>query len=82
MGNTAAASLLYETRRVDANWRDNNGRTPLVYAVSEGRIEIANVLIKIGKVDVDSRDNPGRTRLSWATKRRWDKTVKLLETQS
>ncbi|KEZ43894.1 hypothetical protein SAPIO_CDS4069 [Scedosporium apiospermum] len=51
--------------QVDADVKDESGRTPLSWAASSGHGHIVKVLLATGQVDADSKDNNGRTPLSW-----------------
>jgi ankyrin repeat protein len=57
--------LLIETRKVDLDATDNNGRSPLSWAAESGGQAVMELLIETGKVDVDLKDNSGRSPLSW-----------------
>ncbi|RBR26980.1 uncharacterized protein FIESC28_00248 [Fusarium coffeatum] len=51
---------------VDAEVKDNNGRTPLAYAAMKGSQEVTRRLLGIGAVNPDSKDNEGKTPFYWA----------------
>lgn len=49
----------------NVNATDKYGRTPLIYAVSKGHLDIVQMLVKAG-ADVDSQDITGGTPISYA----------------
>ncbi|KAL6867144.1 ankyrin repeat-containing domain protein [Trichoderma novae-zelandiae] len=51
---------------VDANAGDDQGRTPLLYAIQSVDELAVWILLESGKVDVNMGDNQGRTPLSYA----------------
>ena len=62
---------------VDVNVQDNEGNTPLHWAVKQRRLKIIRVLLHHG-VDVNVQDNEGNTPLHWAVKRSCRETTKVL----
>ena len=54
--------LLAERDDIDANSKDNRGRTPLRMAAWRGH----EAVVERNDVDADSKDNDGRTPLSTA----------------
>ncbi|KAL8296144.1 hypothetical protein RB600_001571 [Gaeumannomyces tritici] len=77
-GHEAVVKLLLDTGKVDADSKDNNGRTPLWWAAADGHEAVVKLLLATGKVDVDSKDKYGRTPLSWAAANGHEAVVKLL----
>ncbi|KAL8299133.1 hypothetical protein RB593_009145 [Gaeumannomyces tritici] len=77
-GHEAVVKLLLATDKVDADSKDNNGRTPLSWAAANGHEAVVKLLLGTGKVDVDSKDNNGQTPLSWAAANGHEAVVKLL----
>jgi Ankyrin repeats (many copies) len=71
-----AASLLDQGAVIDA--RDEAGRTPLMIAVSQDRLEIVGLLLARG-ADPNAADNTGHTPLQQATKRNLRDIIALLE---
>jgi hypothetical protein len=61
----------------DINTRDKEGATPLMWAVDEGALGIAEVLLNTG-AKVDVKDNDGRTPLMVAAFRGYLELAKLL----
>ena len=47
---------------VDANTKDEDGKTVLVYSAEEGHTEIVKLLLEVG-ADVNAKDDSGRTAL-------------------
>jgi ankyrin repeat protein len=73
--------LLVDTGKVDVDFKDENGRTPLSWAAEEGHEAVVKLLVDTGKVDIDSKDGDGRTPLSRAAKERHEAVVKLLQVE-
>ncbi|KAJ6779447.1 hypothetical protein PWT90_05426 [Aphanocladium album] len=63
---------------VDADARDDTGRTPLSWAASNGHAIVVRSLLMEDGVDINSQDQNGQTPLSWAAKRGHEAVVKLL----
>ncbi|KAI1384544.1 uncharacterized protein F4822DRAFT_366503 [Hypoxylon trugodes] len=57
---------LVRSERVQKDYRDALGRTPLSYAAEHGPGWVINLLLETKKVDINSRDKLGRTPLSYA----------------
>ena len=51
---------------VDINARDNEGKTPLMWAAQNGEEDAVRLLIKRDGVDIGATDNEGETALSLA----------------
>jgi len=64
-------------KKFDANERDVEGRTPLMYASYNGHVEIMKLLITRG-ADVNLQDKYGRTALMMAASGPFPQAVKLL----
>ncbi len=71
-----AATLLDQGALIDA--RDEAGRTPLMLAVTENRVEIVRLLLARG-ADPNAADNAGHTPLQQATKRNLQDVAALLQ---
>ena len=71
-----AASLLDQGAAIDA--RDQAGRTPLMLAVTQDRLELVRLLLARG-ADPNAADNAGNTPLQQATKRNLQDVAELLE---
>src|SRR5947207_4857108 len=56
-GNEGAVKLLLNTAEVEADSKDNKGRTPLSYAAMNGHEGAVKLLLDTDKVEVDSKDN-------------------------
>jgi hypothetical protein len=78
LGHKVVVKLLLETGKVEADSKDEDGRTPLSWAASNGREAIVKLLLKTGKVEADSKDEDGRTPLWWAASSGREAIVKLL----
>ena len=71
-----AAALLDQGALIDA--RDEAGRTPLMLAVTENRVEIVRLLLARG-ADPNAADDAGHTPLQQATKRNLQEVAALLQ---
>jgi len=49
--------LLLEMGKVDVKSKDNNGRTPLLWAAEKGHEAVVKLLLKTSKVNVKLKDN-------------------------
>jgi len=72
MNREVIVKRLLQCDRVDLNLKDNKGRTPLFWAVKEGKGSMAKLLLKSSRVDLNFSD--GRLLL-WEAMESWDKTV-------
>jgi hypothetical protein len=63
---------------VNADSKDEYGRTPLSQAAENGHDATIKLLLHNSRVDVNSRDNNGQTPLSWAAARGEAAVVELL----
>ena len=61
--------MLLDIEKVDADSKNDSGRSPLSWAAENGQEAVVKMLLDIEKVDVDSKDNSGRSPLSWALER-------------
>ena len=71
-----AAALLDQGAVIDA--RDEAGRTPLLLAVTQGRVEIVRLLLARG-ADPNAVDNTGHTPLQLAKMRNLQDVAALLQ---
>jgi ankyrin repeat protein len=69
IGRETVVSLLLTLDKVDADKKDEDGRTPLSYAAENGHKDVVAVLLASGKVDADSNDHNGRTPLSHVSRK-------------
>jgi ankyrin repeat protein len=58
-----SASLLLSHKDINADARDNTGRSPLSWAAENGDEELVTLLLEREDVEVQSKDNGGRTPL-------------------
>jgi ankyrin repeat protein len=63
---------------VEADSKDNDGRTPLSHAAESGHEAVVKLLMGRDDVEADSKDNDGRTPLSHAAESGHEAVVKLL----
>ena len=66
---------------MDANIKDSFGRTMLMWAVEDGKVDLVRNLLESRATNVNARDNNGETALLIATKKGNDEIVKLLLTR-
>ena len=73
---------LIETRHCDPMCEDKDGRTPLYYAVTEGKLDVVKYLIETRHCEPMCVDNYGRTALYYAvTNGKLDVVKYLIETR-
>lgn len=86
-GREGIVKVLLDTGKVDVNWKDKDGWTPLLSAASrmalslsaeKGYKAILKMLLNMDKVDIDSKDKNDRTPLSWAAEKGHEAVVKML----
>ncbi|KAE8454218.1 hypothetical protein EG329_005143 [Mollisiaceae sp. DMI_Dod_QoI] len=76
-GQEAVVQMLLKTDGINADWKDNDNRTPLQLASRNRHETIVKLLLK-HQVKVDIKDTNGRTPLSWAAESGHETIVKLL----
>ena len=64
--NGECVRLLLERENVDADSKDNDGRSPLSWAAESEDEPIVRLLLERMDVEADSKDNNGDSPLSWA----------------
>ena len=69
---------LVEREDVEADLKDENGRTPLSWAAAEGHDAVVRLLVERDDVKADSKGESGRTPLSWAAAGGHEAVVRLL----
>lgn len=62
-GYVEIGEYLLTVQGIEENLRDNDGRTPLSYATSNGRLDVVKIL---SRLDVRLPDSSGRTPRDWA----------------
>ncbi|RYP58420.1 hypothetical protein DL769_008959 [Monosporascus sp. CRB-8-3] len=80
-GEVEFAQLLLAMGKVDVadvDAKDEDGRTPLLWAAGRGHEAIAKLLLDTGKVDPDAKDKNGWTPLFLAAANGYEAVVKLL----
>ncbi|EPE06410.1 ankyrin repeat protein [Ophiostoma piceae UAMH 11346] len=70
------AQLLLD-KGADVEAKDNNSRTPLSYAASQGYEALARLLLDKG-ADIDAKDDNGQTPLSYAASQGYEALARLL----
>jgi ankyrin repeat protein len=68
---------LFLAAGMDPNAKDDEGNTPLMYGIAEGRTDIVETLLR-AKANVNERNPGGGTALDWAASRGKLDTVRLL----
>ena len=52
--------LLSRDERVDVNFKNSNGETPITVALMKGKTEMVKILLENPRVDLDTLDCEGR----------------------
>ncbi|KAL9616341.1 MAG: hypothetical protein Q9160_008784 [Pyrenula sp. 1 TL-2023] len=78
LNDPTVVAILLETDHVDADSKNDFGRTPLSWAAGNGYEAVVRLLAARADVDVDAKDNAGRTPLSWAAGNGYEAVVRLL----
>jgi ankyrin repeat protein len=76
-GNDTSVNLLLSTRRVNPDFQNSNGETPLWWAARNGHVAVAKLLLAEG-ANPETEDSTGQTPLSWAAQNGDEEMVKLL----
>ena len=79
-GEVAINPLIFGSP-MDANIKDGFGRTMLMWAVEDGKVDLVRNLLESRTTNVNTKDNNGDTALLIATKKGNDEIVKLLLTR-
>lgn len=66
-GNGKIADFLISKRKLDVNYRDQSGATPMITSAINGKKFILNLLNEKYKANVDLQDNVGNTALMYAS---------------
>ncbi|KAK5625712.1 hypothetical protein RRF57_001428 [Xylaria bambusicola] len=78
-GNKSMVGLLYDTKKVDINARDDRGMTPLSRAAAYGDGAVVRALLNnIEGLNLDAEDNEGNTPLMHAVKSGYKTITKFL----
>ncbi|TLD17323.1 uncharacterized protein PgNI_01055, partial [Pyricularia grisea] len=77
-GHEGVVRMLLDTRKVDVDAKDGNGRMSLSWAAEEGHKTVVRMLLDTGKADVDAKSKIGRTPLSWAAAKGHEAVVQML----
>ncbi|KAL5375000.1 hypothetical protein DPSP01_011492 [Paraphaeosphaeria sporulosa] len=78
-GNKAIVKHLIDLGKVNANWKDYEGRTPLSWAAGNGYEAVVKLLLSTSKVDVNAKDKmSGQTPLWRAAGNGHEAVVELL----
>lgn len=68
---------ILEDPDIDVNWKNDEGKTPLMLATLYGKIEIVRLLIKAG-ANVNAKNKDGSTALKWTVSNNYNEIAKLL----
>lgn len=79
-GNIESTQILLDSGRVNADCRDHDGKTLLMYAAIARRVQMAELLILRG-ASPDARDREGRSALAYAATTGQVAMIKLLVSQ-
>lgn len=63
--------MLLEREDVNVNMKDFHGRTPLMFAVEHGYLDMAELLLTRNDLDVNAMDSEGRTAFSMAESKQY-----------
>jgi ankyrin repeat protein len=77
-GDELLLAFVLGTGKVDADIKDNDGRTPLCLAAGTGNEAVIKLLLEIGEVDINSSCKKGQTPLLWAARNGHEAVIKLL----
>ncbi|MGL9761053.1 MAG: ankyrin repeat domain-containing protein [Wolbachia sp.] len=75
--NNRSNLIVYLSNKIDVNFKNKNGKTPLYYAIGKNDDSIVKKLLSCG-ADINVRDNDGKTPLDFAIKERTMTIVELL----
>ncbi len=78
LGNEQLLSLVLGLDEDVVDSKDQNGRTPLLWAVRNRHEAVIKMLLDTGKVNVNYKDIAGRTPLSWAAGNGHEVVIKML----
>jgi ankyrin repeat protein len=70
--------LLLENEDIDADPKNNYGRTPLSWAAEKGHEAVVRLLLARKSAYADSKDNNGLTPLSYAVRHGHQGVIQLL----
>lgn len=70
--------LIFHSKGVDVNLRNEDGRTPLSCAVLNASTEMVQLLLQVPGIDVNAKDHKGESPLSLAMSKGRDELVQLL----
>ncbi|ORX42986.1 ankyrin [Piromyces finnis] len=68
IGDVEKTKLLLKCSRVNVNWKDPYGKTPLMVSIIKKHDEITKLLLKHSKINVNIKDNEGNSALTYAAK--------------
>ncbi|ORX84083.1 ankyrin [Anaeromyces robustus] len=66
IGDIEKVKILLKSSRININWKDPSGKTPLMIAIIKKQEEIIELLLKQSKINVNIKDNEGNTALTYA----------------
>lgn len=77
-GLYSVVEALLSLDNINANPKDDLGRSPMHYAAAKGHEAVVRLLLKRNDIKVNIRDTVGRTPLSWASWNGHEMVVRLL----
>jgi ankyrin repeat protein len=66
IGDIEKTKLLLKCSRVNVNWKDSYGRTPLMMAIMKRHDNIVSLLLDQSKININMKDNDGNSALTYA----------------
>ncbi|OCL03806.1 HET-domain-containing protein, partial [Glonium stellatum] len=78
LSHEAVIKLLLKTGKVEIDFKNESGRTPLSLVAGGGYEAVVKLLLETSNVEINSKDESGQTPLSWAARRGHHAVVKLL----
>lgn len=78
VGRIEIAKLLFDTGRVDINYQDQYGQTPLMLSIMDNDISTSKFLLAKHNIDINKQNNQGNTALCLATSYKQIEIIKLL----
>lgn len=78
-GHAHLVKLFLDSRKVDVNWKDSDGRTALTWAAESGHEAITKILLEVRNIEINVVDNSGKTPLAYAIEEGHTSIVNILQ---